>query len=84
MARTLVSLFITASVVVGPTQGYSRGVHFGPAGPSGFIHSARAGFLGRHINFKSLAAPGVVFALRDDPYAHNPGFLPYLCYVALF
>ncbi len=86
MARMLVCLFAAVSVLAGPTHGYARGVHFGPAGASGFIHTgfARAGFLSRHINFKSLAASGVVFVPSDDPYAQYPGFPLYLCYVTLF
>ena len=86
MPRMLVGLFVTVWGLVGAAHCYARGVHFGVAGQSGVIHSglARAGFLDRHINFRGLATPGVVFVPSDDPYPHYPGFLPYLCYVALF
>jgi hypothetical protein len=85
MPRTLASLFITISLLAGPAHGYARGVHFGVAGPSGFIRRGLAGtgFLDRHIFFKSLAASDVVFVPCDDPYADYPVYPPYPCYVAL-
>ena len=84
MPRTLVGLFIAASVLVGPTSGYARGVQFGSSRPSSFIHwdIAGTGFLSRHIGFKPLAATRVVFEPVDDPYVQIMFFPPYPCYVA--
>jgi hypothetical protein len=79
MPRTLASLLVTVAVLAGSTHTYARGVHFGLAGPSSFIHPG-SGFLDRHIIFKSLAATAVVFVPCDDPYAVYP-IDP--CYVAL-
>lgn len=82
MPRTYASLFFAVALLVGPHHGFARGVHFGVAGPSGFIHRGHptAGFLDRHIFFKSPAGSGVVFVPYDDPYALWPLDL---CYVAL-
>jgi hypothetical protein len=85
MPRTLASLIVAVVLLAGPTHGNARGVHFGVAGPSGFIRQGflRAGFLDRHIFFKSLAASGVVFVPYDDPYAVYPVYPPGTCYVVL-
>jgi hypothetical protein len=86
MPRTLASLVVAVFLLLGPAHGYARGVHFGAAGPAAFVHHrslADAGFLGRHINFRSLAAADVVFVPCDDPYADYPVYPPYPCYVAL-
>jgi hypothetical protein len=82
MPRTLASLFVAVVLLVGPAHAFARGVHFGVAGPSGFIHRGLpgVGFLERHIFFKGSAGSGVVFVPYDDPYAIYP-LDP--CYVAL-
>jgi len=85
MPRTPASLFFAVALLVGPQYGLARGVHFGVAGPSGFIHRGfpGAGFLDRHIFFKSHAGSGVVFVPYDDPYAVYPVYPLDPCYVAL-
>jgi hypothetical protein len=85
MPRTLASLFVAMALLIGSTHGYARGVHFGVAGPAGFIHQGfpRVGFINRHIFFKSLDASGVVFVPYDDPYAAYPVYQPDTCYVVL-
>jgi hypothetical protein len=82
LPRTLASLFFAVVVLVGSAHGFARGVHFGVAGPSGFIHRSfpGVGFLDRHIFFKGPAGAGVVFVPDDDPYAVYP-LDP--CYAAL-
>jgi hypothetical protein len=82
MSRVLAILLVAVCLLAVSTNSYARGVHFGVAGPSGFIHPG-PGFLGRHIIFKSLAASGVVFEPCDDPYAVYPVYPLDPCYVAL-
>jgi hypothetical protein len=86
MPRLSASLFVAVCLLVGATNSatnsYARGVDFGMAGPSGVVRPG-SGFLHRHINFKSLAAPGVVFVPCDDPYAVYPAYPLDPSYVAL-
>jgi hypothetical protein len=81
----LARIFVAASVLAGPTDSFARGVHFGIAPPACAIRSGAggAGFLDRHVFFKSLAGPRVVFMPYGYPYAGYSVFSFDPDYVAL-